>query len=127
MWISFTLRLCAAVTIRRNGEAPRRRAPDRETTASRGVQTPGHKRCPSSPALPAVQIGFEIVGKSESAVWPGGQKNGRSEKNKGVGEHVRTKFHLGVSPMKLRITDPHRTKKTCFFYRTTLVGANSSK
>ena len=39
--------------------------------------------------------------------------------NEGVGEHVRTRFHLGDRlPVKLRTSDPHRTKKTCFFCRT---------
>jgi len=32
-----------------------------------------------------------------------------------------------ASPMKLRIVDPHRTKKTCFFYRIDLIGENPSK
>ena len=40
--------------------------------------------------------------------------------NEGVGEHVRTRFHLGPGgPVKLRSSrDPHRTKKTSFFCRT---------
>src|SRR4051812_49258382 len=41
--------------------------------------------------------------------------------NEGVGEHVRTRFHLRTSRpgeiAKLR-RDPHRTKKTRFFCRT---------
>jgi hypothetical protein len=48
--------------------------------------------------------------------------------NEGVGEHVRTRFHMGaLGPVKLRTTDPHRTKKTCFFCRTVCERANSSK
>jgi len=39
--------------------------------------------------------------------------------NKGVGEHVRTRFHSGKERrVKLRTRDPHRSKKTCFFCRT---------
>ena len=46
---------------------------------------------------------------------PGGT---RVPGNEGVGEHVRTKSRSGSrSPVKLRIVDPHRTKKTCFFCR----------
>ena len=46
--------------------------------------------------------------------------------NEGVGEHVRTRFHVRLlSPVKLRSLDPHRTKKTCFFCRTVFRRAGS--
>jgi hypothetical protein len=41
----------------------------------------------------------------------------RGNGNEGVGEHVRTRFHLGLlGPVKLRSSqgDPHRTKKNLF-------------
>ena len=41
----------------------------------------------------------------------------RGNRNEGVGEHVRTRFHLGpLGPVKLRSSqgDPHRTKKHLF-------------
>jgi hypothetical protein len=57
-------------------------------------------------------LGFWENRKRQASSLPAG--------NEGVGEHVRTSFHLGfISPVKLRIPgDPHRTKKTCFFCRT---------
>jgi hypothetical protein len=40
--------------------------------------------------------------------------------NEGVGEHVRTRFHLGlkIAGEIAELRDPHRTKKTDFFCRT---------
>jgi len=40
--------------------------------------------------------------------------------NEGVGEHVRTRFHLGlkIAGEIAELRDPHRTKKTYFFCRT---------
>jgi hypothetical protein len=53
------------------------------------------------------------------------------DRNEGVGEHVRTKFHQGKKAgVKLRIpeiADPHRSKKTCFFCGTVFEGASASK
>ena len=43
----------------------------------------------------------------------------RGTVNEGVGEHVRTRFHLGLGAGEIADPrDPHRTKKTCFFCRT---------
>jgi hypothetical protein len=53
------------------------------------------------------------------------------DRNEGVGEHVRTRFHQGKKAgVKLRtpeIPDPHRSKKTCFFCGTGFEGASASK
>jgi hypothetical protein len=39
--------------------------------------------------------------------------------NEGVGEHVRTRFHVRLWTLsEIADQDPHRTKKTCFFCRT---------
>ena len=55
----------------------------------------------------------------------------RPQENEGVGEHVRTRFHVGpkaaceiAEPLE---GEPHRTKKTCFFCRTGLWRANPRK
>jgi hypothetical protein len=48
-----------------------------------------------------------------------GREQGRPSGNEGVGEHVRTRFHLGKDAGEIAdLWDPHRTKKTCFFCRT---------
>jgi hypothetical protein len=48
-------------------------------------------------------------------------RQARGEKNEGVGEHVRIKFHsCGDPPVKPRIDDPHRVKKNRFSCRTVL-------
>jgi hypothetical protein len=50
---------------------------------------------------------------------------GAARGNEGVGEHVRTRFHLRLASRSgleageiADRKDPHRTKKTCFFCRT---------
>jgi hypothetical protein len=57
----------------------------------------------------------------------GAGRHWRGTGNEGVGEHVRTRFHLRLaSPSGLEAgeiadrKDPHRTKKTCFFCRADL-------
>jgi hypothetical protein len=52
-----------------------------------------------------------------AAMPPG---NGGVPGNEGVGEHGRTRFHLGLESAGeiADRRDPHRTKKTCFFCRT---------
>jgi hypothetical protein len=59
---------------------------------------------------------------SQKGIW-GNQRAGRHSGgtgNEGVGEHVRTRFHLGrkIAGEIAELRDPHRTKKTDFFCRT---------
>jgi hypothetical protein len=45
------------------------------------------------------------------------------DRNEGVGEHVRTRFHSGKKAggkLRTRNADPHRTKKASFFCGTGL-------
>jgi hypothetical protein len=52
----------------------------------------------------------------------------RGNWNEGVGEHVRTRFHLGaLDPREIAELEEIRTerRKTCFFYRTGFGRANS--
>jgi hypothetical protein len=50
------------------------------------------------------------------------------DRNEGVGEHVRVKFHLGEGlPVKLRTTDPHRMKNANKVMLGSSAGPSSEK
>jgi len=119
--IRFTLPFRETITIgasrdRMLRNAPRRCVPDdashcREHAAPR----PGHDkaRCHGFTRECRKRRCMEILENQSAGIVSSGTGN------EGVGEHVRTRFHLGLrSPVKLRTQDPHRTKKTCFFCRT---------
>jgi hypothetical protein len=89
------------------------------------------RKCRTAAPLPArtkASAGLK-PGLDRAGVWiPGKSSAGRDWRgtgNEGVGEHVRTRFHLRLaSRLGLEAgeiadrKDPHRTKKTCFFCRT---------
>ncbi len=95
----------------------RRREPLRPTTAERAADAA------KPPALTGHGRSDRLCRNWENRNWRTRNRqtpNARAFRNEGVGEHVRTRFHVEPEgPVKLRSSeDPHRTKKTSFFCRT---------